>query len=52
MDVDPERDDSVLRLANSASFQNALAAGGLIILLAWPIAWIVGVVRRAIAGHH
>lgn len=51
MDADPERNESALRLASSASFQNALAAGGLIVLLAWPIAWIVGVARRAIARH-
>ncbi len=47
--VDPERDEAALRLSNSASFQNALAAGGLVVLLAWPIGWLVGAVRRAVA---
>ena len=52
MKADPQRDESLLRLSNAASFQNALAAGGAVVLLAWPITWVIRIVRRTVAHDH
>ena len=52
MKADPQRDESLLQLSNAASFQNALAAGGAVVLLAWPIAWLIRIVRRTVARNH
>ena len=50
MTIDPDRDGARLGLANTTSFTNVMAAGGLAVLLLWPLIWTWRLVRRSV-GH-
>jgi hypothetical protein len=43
---DPDRDLERSELINSGSFGDALAVGGVLVLLAWPLAWLLAALRR------
>ena len=52
MPSDPEADLRHSEVINSGSFSDALALGGVLVLLAWPLARLIAALGRVLRRRH